>query len=508
MLDNRTLLVVTALISLGAAVALIALWRAQSRANGAGFWALGMSCIAAGSILISGRGSIPDFISLVMANSFYVLGFLLLLRGLRVFTGRPPIVLLDFGLLPLVAALFYYFNYIEPNLNIRIAVLSAAFVVICAAIVFTLLREKNVPWRSAGVAVAIVFASFGIIHGGRGIVALLSSPGQSFMHASMSSSIVFLGGIFIIGGIAISLILLTYAVLESELRIFSQAVKQSASSIIITDSDGAIDYVNPAATEKSGYLAKELIGQNPRILQSGEMAAEDYAVLWSSISAGDTWRGEFHNRKKNGELFWEIASIAPVTTRNGKISHFVAVKEDITALKDAKKRIHHLAYHDALTGLPTRKLSMDRMESALALARRNNTMVAVLFVDLDGFKAVNDTLGHDAGDQVLKMTTERLCACVREVDTVARIGGDEFLVILSSVIERDAIAIVTERMIHAVATPFTIDSVDVCISASIGIALYPEHSDNPQQLVKLADRAMYAIKHRGKNNYAFLESSA
>ena len=506
-LDNRTLLVVTVLISIGSAVALISLWRTQLRRNGVGFWAAGMSCVAVASILISGRGSIPDFLSLVVANSFYVIGFQVILRGIRVFTGRPPLLLFDFGLLPLTASLFYYFNYIDPNLNIRIMVLSTAFAMICGAIVFTLLREKNAPWRSAGFAVATIFALFGIIHGTRGIIALLYPSEHPFMYSNMTSSVVFLGGIFIIGGIAITLILLTYAVLESELRILSQAVKQSASSIIITDSSGAINYVNPALTEKTGYLPEELIGKNPRFLHAGDMPAEDYDFLWSSIAAGNTWRGEFHNRKKNGELFWEIASIAPVKQRDGKISHFVAVKEDITALKEAKERIHHLAYHDMLTGLPTRKLFMEHLVKALAVARRNTTRVAVLFVDLDGFKKVNDTLGHDAGDLLLKKTGERLCGCVRDVDTVARIGGDEFLILLTNLADNDSIAEVAERMIQAVALPYKLETLEMNITASIGIALYPDDAESSQKLVKLADLAMYEIKRRGKNNYAFADAN-
>ena len=237
------------------------------------------------------------------------------------------------------------------------------------------------------------------------------------------------------------------------------------------------------------------------------MPAEDYDFLWSSLAAGNTWRGEFHNRKKNGELFWEIASIAPVKQRNGEISHFVAVKEDITALKEAKERIYHLVYHDTLTGLPTRKLFMEHLLKALAGARRNTTRAAVLFVDLDGFKKVNDTFGHDAGDLLLKKTAARLCACIRDVDTVARIGGDEFLILLTNLADNDSIAEIAERMIQAVASPYNLDSLEMNITASIGIALYPDDAESSQALVKQADLAMYEIKRRGKNNYAFADAN-
>jgi diguanylate cyclase (GGDEF)-like protein/PAS domain S-box-containing protein len=505
-LDIRTLLVVTALVSIGSAVALISLWRSQSRRNGAGFWATGMSCVAAASVLISGRGSIPDFISLVIANSLYVIGFLLILRGVRVFSDRPPLLFFDFGLPPITTILFYYFNYVEQNINIRIAVISIAFMFTCFAIVVTLLREKDVPWRSAGFSVATVFGLFGLSHGVRGTIALLSPFEPSFMDPSISTSLVFLGGIFLLGGSTITLILLTYAVLESELRIVSLAVNQSASSIVITDTTGLIKYVNPACIKKTGYLQEELIGENPRVLRSGETNPEEYTTLWKTISVGNTWRGEFHNRKKNGELFWEIASIAPVKMKNGKVTHYVAMKEDITALKNAEKRILHMANHDALTGLPTRRLSMDRLASNLAFAKRNKTIVAVLFVDLDGFKTVNDTLGHDAGDHILKETATRLCTSVREVDTVARVGGDEFWVLLTNMPDKNSIIPVVEKLIKAVATPYKFESDEINISGSIGISLYPDHGMGPQELINLADQAMYEIKRQGKNSYGFAEA--
>lgn len=502
-LDSRTLLVVTSLISIGSAVALTALWRAQLKSNGVGFWAIGMSCVALASILISMRGVISDVLSLVLANSLYVLGFLLILRGIRKFTERARLLLFDIGILPIAAFSFYYFNYIDPSLAIRIAVLSAAFVIICSAIIITLLPQKDEPWRNAAYAVMLVFALFALIHGARGFLALYKPIELTFMQSSAYSSIVFLSGIFIIGGIAITLILLTYSVLESQLRITSQAVEQSASSIMITDRAGIISYVNPAAIAKTGYLKEELIGQTPRILRSGEAPIEQMASLWQSISAGKPWKGEFHNRKKSGEFFWEIASIAPVKQRGGKISHFVAVKEDITGLKEAKARIQHLADHDMLTGLATRKLFMQNLVVEIAKAKENSTKVAVLFIDLDGFKSVNDSYGHNLGDQLLKHTAKRLSACLRDTDQVARIGGDEFLVLHTNFRDNKSIATATQRIGEAISTPFDIDGIQVNITASIGISVYPDHGDDMEEMVKRADQAMYKVKRQGKNNYVF-----
>lgn len=335
---------------------------------------------------------------------------------------------------------------------------------------------------------------------------MLSPFEHSFMHNNIFSTLVFLVSIFILGGIAITLMLLVYASLESSFRIVSLAVDQSASSIIITDTKGSIDYVNPSFSKKTGYSEDELIGRNPRILSSGNKSSDEYASLWKTLTEGNTWRGEFHNRKKNGQLYWEIASITPVKQRNGEISHYVAVKEDITALKQAEQRILHLANHDALTGLPTRRLSMERLMSALSVAKRNKSKVAMMFIDLDGFKTVNDTFGHDAGDQLLKETAVRLCSCVREVDTVARVGGDEFWVILTDITDQKSITYIAEKIIKAVAAPYQMKSDVVVIGASVGIAVYPDHTLNPQELVKLADQAMYKIKQQGKNNYEFAEA--
>ncbi|WP_110459019.1 GGDEF domain-containing protein [Shewanella algidipiscicola] len=505
-LDNRTLLIVTALISIGSAVALISLWWAQHQRNGSGFWASGMSCIALASLLLFGWGSLPDFLSIVIANTLYVIGLLLIYRGVRIFTDRAPITLVDFSFPLLTLLLFSYFYYVDNNINIRIAILSFAFVIICAMTVKTLLAEREAPWRTAGYAVAFMFSLFGLSHTIRGIVALFSPSYSEFLDPSVTSSSVLLSGVFIMGGIAISLVLLSYSVLESKLRILSLAVEQSASAIIITDCTGAINYVNPAFVEKTGYSFDELMGQTPRLLQSGEMNPSEYVKLWREITSGHIWRGEFHNRKKNGELFWEIASVAPVKQHDGNISHFVAVKEDITDLKEAKKRIRHLANHDALTGLPTRTLFMQRLNDALLAENSHNR--AVLFVDLDGFKAINDSFGHDAGDQLLIAATQRLSYSIRDIDIAARIGGDEFLILCTEIENQASVKLVAERIVNVLKQPFTYGDTEVAISASIGIALYPQHSDNADTLVKMADKAMYQVKRQGKNNYAFATLSS
>ncbi|WP_354623303.1 diguanylate cyclase [Psychromonas sp. MME2] len=502
-LDTRTLLVVTAIISIGSTIALFSLWRTQPRHNGAGFWASGMTLITFASFLLSGRGSIPDFISIIIANTVMIIGFSQILRGICIFIKRPTLLFFDFILPAIVALTFYYFTYFENDLTIRITLFSIALVMICSAIVITLIHNNYTAWRHAGTPVAIIFGFFALAYAIRATVALLTPYDNTFMSTSTSTTLVFIAGILTIGGSAITLTLFSQAALKAELQLFSMAVKQSASSIIITDTTGAIEYVNRAFIEKSGYTKDELIGKNPRILKSGEINTEIYKGLWETLTAGDTWRGELHNRKKNGELYWEIASITPVKQQNGYISNYIAIKEDITALKNAKQRIFEMANHDALTGLPTRRLSMDRLEKYIATAKRNKTKVAVMFVDLDGFKNVNDTLGHDAGDFVLKETAARLCSTVREVDTVARIGGDEFWIFLTDIADSKAISVIADKIIKTITLAYDVEDTQINIGASIGIAIYPDHGDNSVELIKLADKAMYKVKKQGKNNYTF-----
>ncbi len=259
-----------------------------------------------------------------------------------------------------------------------------------------------------------------------------------------------------------------------ELMQLSLAVEHSPSSVIITDSDGVIEYVNKKFTETTLFEGAEAVGETMSLLKSGETPEEVYRDLWSTIAAGQEWRGEFHNRKKNGELYWEAAAILPILSPQGDVIHHIALQEDISERKHAEEQLRHMANHDTLTGLPTRRLGMEHVSAALAAARRDSTKAAMLFVDLDGFKAVNDSLGHDAGDRLLIAVAERLSGCVREIDTVARIGGDD-------------------------------DSAS--IGASIGIALYPDDEQDPEVLIKRADEAMYGVKAEGKNAFAFAEGA-
>lgn len=286
-------------------------------------------------------------------------------------------------------------------------------------------------------------------------------------------------------------------------------MEHAPSSIVITDRTGNIEYVNPAFCRLTGYTKKEVIGKHTRMLK-GEGATqppEHYRELWDTIAAGSEWRGEFFNRRKDGTLFWESASISPILDAEGEITHFVAVKENITERKQLLECLDHLAHYDKLTSLPNRALFFDRLNQSIAASHRERQRFALLFVDLDGFKVVNDSYGHEAGDRVLQETAERLAGCTRESDTVARMGGDEFILILCNLANAEDAGLVAEKILADVARPIELSRGASCVvGCSIGISLYPEDASEAAQLVSAADTAMYAVKRHGKNRYGFYGS--
>lgn len=287
------------------------------------------------------------------------------------------------------------------------------------------------------------------------------------------------------------------------LKKLSTAVEQSPATVVITDRFGYIEYVNPKFEDITGYSAKEVIGAKPSILKSGDTNEEAYRDLWETISSGQTWHGEFKNRRKNGEFFWELASISPITNEEGEITHYLSVKEDINARKEYERKLFDQANFDNLTGCPNRALANDRLSQAIKRAHRNKTVVVVMFLDLDNFKKVNDTLGHSTGDELLKSTAERLKGCVREGDTVARLGGDEFLVVIPDLKTPFAAEGIATKIIETLGKTTMINGNELVVSASIGMTAFPDDGDNVSDLLKNADAAMYKAKEAGRNGYRF-----
>ena len=295
---------------------------------------------------------------------------------------------------------------------------------------------------------------------------------------------------------------------EMELRIAAAAF-DCQESIVVTDPGKVILRVNRAFTTLFGYTADEAIGHTPRLFKSGRHEQPFYAAMWERINRDGAWQGEIWNRKKNGDIFADLLSISAVLNDAGVVTHYVGTHVDITERKAAEAAIQKMAFHDALTGLPNRRVLLDRLQQALSKAKRNQKRLALLFVDLDQFKPVNDDFGHAVGDELLLAVAQRLQTCVRESDTVARMGGDEFVVLLP-VIETVPDALGVAQKIHdALVQPFGLpEGHTVSISSSVGIAIYPDHGGDEAELIRYADVAMYQAKAAGRDRVVVYDPTA
>lgn len=290
---------------------------------------------------------------------------------------------------------------------------------------------------------------------------------------------------------------------QQELRRAAIVFEHTHDAILVTDASGNITAVNRAFSKITGYQPEEVIGKNPRVLKSERHDNGFYEQMWNGIERKGSWQGELWDRKKSGELFPTWQSITVVKDETGKVTDYVSVFSDITSIKETEAQLERLAYHDTLTGLPNRLLYTDRLDHALEYARRHNTRVGIMMLDLDRFKLINDTLGHSVGDQLLEVVAARLRENIRAEDTVARLGGDEFSVVISGLEHTEDAAVLAEKIIDSVAEPIHIGTHVLAVSVSIGISVFPEDGTDKEALGKSADVALYAAKDKGRNCYEF-----
>lgn len=290
---------------------------------------------------------------------------------------------------------------------------------------------------------------------------------------------------------------------EDQLRMNATVFETTTEGIMVTDADNRIQTVNPAFTQITGYSCDEIIGRNPRVLSSGRHDPDFYRSMWELLERTGYWNGEVWNRRKDGTVYPEWLSLALIRDEDGAVREHVAVFSDISQRKQDEEQIRRQANYDALTGLPNRSLLFDRIERALSSARREGWNVALLFVDLDRFKVVNDTMGHVAGDALLQQVASRLSGCVRETDTVSRFGGDEFVIVLEDIKRAQDAATIAETLISQLGLAFPLGSREGFVGASVGITLYPADGEDSASLLRNADLAMYRAKKAGRNTYRF-----
>ncbi|MDY0048762.1 MAG: EAL domain-containing protein [Thauera propionica] len=294
---------------------------------------------------------------------------------------------------------------------------------------------------------------------------------------------------------------------DADARLAATVFTHAREGIIVTDVRGRIVEVNEAFTRITGYARDEVLGHNPSLLKSDRHGPEFHAAMWQSLLEKGHWYGEVWNRRKSGELFAELLTVSAVRDARGEIRHFVGLFSDITTQKEHERQLERIAHYDALTALPNRVLFADRLHQAMARAKRGGQRLAVVYVDLDGFKTVNDTQGHDAGDQLLMTLAGRMRKAMRECDTLARLGGDEFVAVLGELPDADSCRPLVRRLLATVAEPVEVNGQSLQVSGSIGVTLYPQREEvEADQLLRQADQAMYQAKLAGKDRYHLFDA--
>jgi len=290
-------------------------------------------------------------------------------------------------------------------------------------------------------------------------------------------------------------------------KLMGKVFENAEEGVMITDSESNILNVNQAFEKVTQYTREEALGRKPDILHSGNQDQSFYERMWSEILSEGRWQGEIWNRRKNNEIYPEWLSITAVFDDNNDISHYIGIFSDVSTESEGDERLYHLAHYDSLCNLPNRLLFYDRLRQSLSRSRRNDQKIAVMFMDLDGFKTVNDNYGHTVGDELLRKVSERVVATLRESDTIARIGGDEFTLILTDIEDTASVSNIALKILATIEEPYVMEGHEFNISASIGISLSPINSSDGNMLVKQADIAMYKAKKEGKNRIKFFDKS-
>ena len=507
MLDIKTLMLLYLIVNVISAGAVAIIWRQdRGRYAGLSLWLLDMILQAVGATLIVLRGLVPDLISMTLANAMILSGALIILIGLERFTGKKGAQIHNYALLAAFIAVSAYFVVMDPNLMARDIALSATTFIITLQCCWLLLKRVNQGMRDVTRLTGIVFAGYAAFGIARIILIIILPPqtGDFFKSGAVDALAM---TVYIILSICltIGLILMVNRRLLSDVKAqeekFTTAFHSAPYAVTLTrPTDGRIFEVNDGFTNITGYQYAEVIGNTTLDLHLWAREEDRLAVVDELAHGREIRNVEYQFRSKTGKILTGIFS-ANLVTINNEICIISSIG-DITLRKQMEQQLLEMATHDSLTGLPNRTLLYDRCEIALANAKRNNKMVVIMTLDLDFLKNVNDMLGHDTGDRLLVTAAARLTSSLRKSDTVARMGGDEFVLLLWEVDHKTDAISVAEKILEDFRKPFVIEGNSLNITISIGIAIYPENGDNLEELLKTSDRLMYTAKQNGRNRLA------
>lgn len=511
-LDFKTVLFISVLINIICTFIIILLWYYNNkRFAGTTYWVIDWLMQTIAMILLIMRGAIPDWISIVLANTIVLTGAIICYIGLERFTGKKSIQIHNYILLLIFIIVHTYFTFFEPSLAFRNINVSAALLLICFQCMWLMLVRVDPTVRSTTRIVGIVFGGYCVVNILRLIVFFLLPQSQNdYFKSGLIDTILFLSYhiflIFLTFSLGLMMNKRLFMDIQTQEEIFSKAFHSSPYGIILTRMpDGKVFNVNVGFENITGYLAKELMGRS--ILETNFWIdkLEHTVAIKELLKKGSVQNVELKFRKKSGEIMTGLLSADIIIINNEKI--ILSSISDISERKRTEEHITHLAQHDALTDLPNRVLFEDRLKQAIALAGRNKELLALMYLDIDFFKQINDNFGHTVGDSVLMGAARRMLDSVRKSDTVARIGGDEFVVLLQEIKEGNEALFIAEQIRLALNRPFELAGHFISTSPSIGLVLYPEHGADELQLIRNADIAMYKAKESGRNNVKMFKES-
>jgi diguanylate cyclase (GGDEF)-like protein/hemerythrin-like metal-binding protein/PAS domain S-box-containing protein len=517
MFDNRTLMLVITLILLSRSALLGYAWVMNRTYTPVRWWALGSSVMAVGVLLVGLRGVVPLDLSVLGGQGLLMAGWMLVSAGTLMAVDRKPLWGWGIGVVVFGMVATYSFLNVSPSYAWRTLVTSLPGLAFDTYTAIACLRyngNKHRKYTLRLLALALlangVFSTIKnehIFHSG------VTSP----LDPAWEISVYYLVSILVAVACTVFYVLLAAQKLQesldaelqerarvnASLQVANLLYQATSEGMLVTKADGTITNVNPAFTALSGYAADEVIGKTPRILKSDRHDATFYTAMWRDLQQKGEWKGEIWNRHKNGHLFAEHLTINTLYAPDGSAQSHVALFHDVTRQKLSAEKIFYQANHDRLTDLANRSAFFEQLAVELSRARRAGTRVGLLFMDLNRFKPVNDQYGHEAGDVVLKVASQRWSASIRATDTLARMGGDEFALLVGGQSSVDEIMGIAKKLNHALDQPIDLPGGQQCqLGVSIGIAVYPDHALEMDSLIAAADAAMYICKAKGVGGFA------